>query len=210
MARAMASPWSLQYAVIVFFMWWLMMVAMMLPSAAPTILLYLRVAGSASAEVKPAAGSFMAGYLAAWGAYSAVATLLQFVLEWFELLAPGMMASQSRMLSGGILVAAGIYQLSPVKNACLRHCRSPSQFLTSHFRAGASGAFRMGVVHGTFCVGCCWLLMLLLLVGGVMNLAWIALLTTMVAAEKLLPFGRLVSIVTGSACLLWGVSMLFA
>jgi predicted metal-binding membrane protein len=204
MPMPMPSDWSASYFAIIFAMWWLMMVAMMLPSAAPTILLYLRVAGKTAIEVRPAAGAFLAGYLIAWGGFSLLATLLQFLLERLELVAPDVLASQSRPFSGAILAAAGLYQLSPLKNACLRHCRSPAQFLASHFRAGRSGALRMGAVHGVYCIGCCWLLMALLFVGGIMNLAWIAVLTVMVAAEKLLPHGRLVSIVAGSACVLWG------
>lgn len=184
-------------------MWWIMMVAMMLPAAAPTILLYARVSSQASAAA-PATFSFLAGYLAAWGGFSLGATMLQLLLARAELFAAMPMASQSRWLSASILVAAGFYQLAPLKDMCLRHCRSPAQFLSVHYRAGRWGALRMGLLHGAYCVGCCWLLMALLFVGGVMNLAWIALLTLMVAAEKLLPFGRRVAVGSGIACLVWG------
>jgi len=208
MAMGSPMPWPAEYFALVVSMWWVMMVAMMLPSAAPMILLYARAAAHAQAGIRPATGSFLAGYLVAWGAFSLLATVLQLLLERTGLLAPMLMASQSRWLSAAVLVAAGIYQLGPLKDVCLRHCRNPAEFLARHYRPGSLGAFRMGLAHGTFCVGCCWLLMALLFVGGVMNLAWIALLTLLVAAEKLLPFGRYVAIVSGLAFIVWGAAVL--
>lgn len=207
MTMGQPMPWSVGHYTLVFAMWWSMMVAMMLPSGAPVILLFARVAKHANAEGQPAAGFFLAGYLVTWGCFSLVATVLEHVLERSELLS-SMMKSQNHRLSAAILISAGIYQLSPLKEVCLRHCRSPAQFLSSHYRPGSLGALRMGFRHGTYCIGCCWLLMALLFVGGVMNLAWIALLTLIVAAEKLLPFGRYVAIVTGSACIVSGAVML--
>jgi len=204
----MAMSWTPAYFALVASMWWVMMVAMMLPSAAPMILLYARAAGTVQEAARPATGSFLAGYLLAWGAFSVAATLLQLLLERSALVVPMLMASASTWLSGAILVAAGLYQLSPVKDVCLRHCRNPAEFLSRHYRPGAAGALRMGLVHGAFCVGCCWLLMALLFVGGVMNLAWIALLTLMVAAEKLLPIGRTVAIVSGIGFIAWGAMVL--
>ncbi|MCF8707474.1 DUF2182 domain-containing protein [Rhizorhapis sp. SPR117] len=209
MMMAQPMSWPVEHFALIFSMWWVMMAAMMLPSAAPMILLYARAAMNAQNMVQPASGSFLAGYLLSWGAFSLAATILQLLLEQVGLLMPMFMASQSRWLSAAILISAGIYQLSPLKNVCLRHCRNPAQFLSSHFRPGPNGALRMGLLHGIYCVGCCWLLMVLLFVGGVMNLAWIALLTLMVAAEKLLPFGRYVSIAAGVACISWGMVMLF-
>ena len=208
MAMANPAAWSLGPFAVIFVMWWVMMVAMMLPSATPMILLYVRAATNPQTDVRPATGSFVAGYLIAWGTFSLGAALLQRLLEWAELLTPMTMASQSRWLSAGILITVGIYQMGPLKDVCLRHCRSPAQFLSNHYRAGPIGALRMGLLHGTFCVGCCWLLMALLFVGGVMNLAWIALLSLMVAAEKLLPFGRYVSIAASLACIGWGTAIL--
>jgi predicted metal-binding membrane protein len=207
-AMQAAPAWSAAFFALTFSMWWIMMVAMMLPSAAPMILLYGRVAVQGEVQARPTTASFLAGYLLAWGAFSLLATVLQLLLERTGLLAPMLMASQSRWLSAAILFAAGAYQLSPLKNVCLRHCRNPAQFLSRHYRPGAGGALRMGLLHGAYCVGCCWLLMALLFVGGVMNLAWIALLTLMVAAEKILPFGRAIPLVTGLACLVWGAAML--
>ena len=191
-----------------FSMWWVMMVAMMLPSAAPVILLYARVAANRQPESRPATYSFLAGYLCVWGAFSLLAGGLQFSLDAGGLLSPMSLAVHSSWLSSAVLVAAGLYQLSPVKDGCLRHCRRPAVFLSLNYRPGWAAAWRMGLLHGVICVGCCWMLMLLLFVGGVMNLAWIALLTLLVAAEKLLPFGRVVTLAAGTACIAWGTVML--
>lgn len=208
MAMDMAKPWTAGRFALTFAMWWVMMVAMMLPSAAPAVLLYARVASLGGTDGRPASGSFLAGYLLVWGAYSLIAATLQMGLEKAALLAPAAMVSQNRWLTGGILVAAGLYQIGPLKNVCLRHCRNPAQFLSRHHHPGAAGAVRMGLIHGSYCVGCCWLLMALLFVGGIMNLAWIALLTLAVALEKLLPHGRLIGIAAGLACILWGGTLL--
>lgn len=190
---------------ITFFMWWTMMIAMMLPSASPTILLYAR--STRHSGVRPAAGSFLAGYLAVWGAFSVAATLLQAALQDTALLSP-LMASRDRRLSGIILIAAGLYQFTPLKDLCLRHCRDPAVFLSRNYRPGRLGALRMGALHGAYCLGCCWVLMALLFVGGVMNLLWIALLALVVAGEKLLPFGRGIAMAIGLGCLMGGIVML--
>lgn len=196
---AMATP---SFAMIVL-MWWLMMGAMMLPSAAPAVLLYAQVrrGPSTNAAALPAPWTFLAGYAVTWLAFSIAAALVQ------QLVAGPDMRIHQPVLVSAVLVAAGAYQLSPVKGACLRHCRSPAQFFTRHWRPGSSGAFRLGVLHGGYCVGCCWLLMALLFVGGVMNLALVALLTAVVAAEKLLPNGPLVARVTGAALIAGGLSV---
>ncbi|HEY1125594.1 MAG TPA: DUF2182 domain-containing protein [Sphingobium sp.] len=208
MTMDMALPWTIGRFALTFAMWWVMMIAMMLPSAAPTILLYARVATLGGAKGRPATASFLAGYLLAWGLYSLAAATLQMGLERVALLAPMEMVVLNRWLAGGLLIAAGLYQVSPLKNICLRHCRNPAQFLSRHHRPGAAGALRMGLIHGSYCVGCCWLLMALLFVGGIMNLAWIALLTLAVAMEKLLPYGRTIGFLAGIACILWGGAML--
>ncbi|MEM7399359.1 MAG: DUF2182 domain-containing protein [Pseudomonadota bacterium] len=186
-------PWTPYYWVIAFVMWAVMMVAMMLPSAAPMVLLYGRVvrradeqAGTADAPLSVAA--FAGGYLTLWILFSALAVVLQFVLERSGLMTM-MMSSRSAVLSGTLLIAAGVYQLTPLKTACLKHCRNPAVYLAEHWRAGPRGAWQMGLAHGAFCVGCCVALMLLLFVGGVMNLVWIAGLSVFVAIEKLAPFG---------------------
>jgi predicted metal-binding membrane protein len=183
------SPWALSFA-----MWAAMMVAMMTPSATPAILLYGRVHGHATAQGR-ASGlapttAFAAGYLLLWVAFSALATSAQVALEHAGLLSSTYLGSRSRWLSAGVLALAGAYQLSPLKHACLARCRAPAAFISRHWRPGVGGALRLGALHGTYCLGCCWLLMALLFVGGVMNLAWIAALTLLVLAEKLLPRGE--------------------
>ena len=207
---ARAASWPAARIGLTFSMWWVMMVAMMLPSAAPAILLYSKAAAGNRDAVPPATGSFLFGYLLIWGVYSLVATLLQMLLERSDLLARMNMASTSGTFSAGLLIAAGLYQLSPLKEVCLRHCRSPAHFLSRHYAPGRAAAMRMGIIHGSFCVGCCWLLMALLFVGGVMNLVWIALLTLLVAIEKLLPLGRYFAIAAGLGCIAWGGFILAA
>ena len=195
---------------LVFSMWLVMMVAMMLPSAAPTILLYARAeAHRAPANAPPPPTAvFLLGYLIVWGVFSAIAAALQLALEAMGLLSMETMGSTSRWLSGGMLVAAGLYQLTPFKGACLDHCRSPAEFLSRHYRPGPRGALRLGLIHGAYCFGCCWALMALLFLGGVMNLAWIVLLTVLVAAEKLLPWGRWIATLGGTAMMATGGALL--
>jgi predicted metal-binding membrane protein len=208
---AMAGPtgWSAGQLLLAVSMWWVMMVAMMLPAAAPVILLYARAAPAQASSVRPATGAFVAGYLGAWGGFSLAAAAAQDALQRLGVLAPMAMATSAKWLAAGILIAAGLYQLSPLKEACLAHCRSPAQFLSRHYRPGAMGALRMGAIHGAFCLGCCWLLMALLFVGGVMNLAWIALLALLVAGEKLLPGGRLLGLAAGLGFIVWGALVAF-
>ena len=187
-------------------MWWVMMVAMMLPSAAPVILLYGRVYRHGAQA--PPTSAFLGGYLAVWLAFALLAAGLQALLEQLGLVSA--MAVSDYWLRAGLLIAAGAYQLSPLKDACLASCRTPTDFLTRHYRPGALGALRMGLLHGAFCVGCCWLLMALLFVAGVMNLAWIAALTLLVAAEKLLPAGQWIARLSGAVLIAWGAASLLA
>ena len=192
-----------------FVMWTVMMVGMMLPSAAPTILLYgalVRKNGERG-TVLPGTWVFTSGYLVVWTAFSLLAALLEVWLEQTALLTP-MMVSASKGLSAGLLVAAGVYQWLPFKDACLRKCRNPIRFLVARWRPGTSGAFRMGVESGAYCVGCCWVLMLLLFVAGVMNLLWVALIAAFVFAEKLLPAGKFTARFAGVALILSGVALL--
>lgn len=196
METALTPGWSPAQAVLMFIMWWVMMVAMMLPSAAPMILLFSSVAKRASRPGSTAL--FVSGYILIWGGFSVLATLMQWQLTQTGLL-DGMRAN-SQMLAGLLLLVAGIYQLTPAKNACLKHCQSPLQFVTEHWRPGPRGALSMGLQHGGYCLGCCWALMALLFVGGVMNLAWIGGLAAYVLIEKLIPQWRYFGLV--SACLL--------
>ncbi|MCZ6584649.1 MAG: DUF2182 domain-containing protein [Gammaproteobacteria bacterium] len=218
MAGMLMSPvtWTLGYALLMFSMWWLMMIAMMLPSAAPMVLLHAAVTrkGLARADdagptapshrLRSATTAFIAGYLVMWGAFSLVAVVAQWALERGELLS-AMMMSTSRFLGSGLLLAAGLWQLTPLKTVCLRHCRSPISFLSTHWRPRVGGAFRMGTKHGVFCLGCCWFLMALLFYGGVMNLIWIIGLALFVLAEKMMPGGVAFGRVTGLLLIAWGV-----
>ena len=205
--------WGLPIWTLMIAMWWIMMVAMMSPSAAPTVLLYARVhrhaltQGQIQDKLAPT-GVFVAGYLLVWLGFSVVAAGLHWLLE-REAFVSTTMSSQSRWLSGIVLIAAGLYQFSPLKNACLSHCRAPTAFLSSHWRPHALGALRLGALHGAFCVGCCWMLMALLFVGGVMNLVWIAALAILVLVEKVFPAGQWVGRAAGIALIVWGSATLF-
>ena len=207
LAMPMIEPWSAADWLAMLLMWAIMMVGMMLPSAAPMILLYDRVRERQEARGASlaATGTFALGYLVAWTLFSVGATTAQWALEQAALLSP-MMVSASPWLGGGLLIAAALYQWTPLKHACLVHCRAPITFLADHWRPGSSGALRMGLHHGLYCVGCCWVLMALLFVGGVMNLLWIALLALFVLLEKVLPQGELFSRL--SALLLAGAGAL--
>ena len=209
---AMAAPaWTLLDALFIFLMWTVMMVGMMIPAAAPMLLIYAGVARQANARGTPfaATGWFALGYLLAWTAFAAAATLLQWLLDRAGLLTP-MMASASRPLAGALLVAAGLYQFSPLKYACLGQCRSPLDFIrrAGGFRGDRAGALRLGLRHGLFCIGCCWALMILLFALGVMNVLWIAALTILVLAEKALPAGRLLPWASGAALVAAGAAMI--
>jgi predicted metal-binding membrane protein len=210
MAEMMApAVWTLGYAAIIFTMWWAMMAAMMLPSAAPILLLFARINRKEKAVGRPfiPTGIFAAGYLVAWGSFSAFATGLQWALQQAGVLSP-MMATTSYSLGGAILLAAGMWQLTPIKGMCLRHCRSPMGFLVQSWRPGHGGAFRMGLQHGGFCLGCCWFLMGLLFFGGIMNLFWIIGLAMLVLLEKTVPMGSWIGRIVGVGIAVWGVLLL--
>ena len=188
-AWMMTANWDARHLLVLWAMWAVMMAGMMLPSASPALILYgvvaRRSAPQASArQIYALAG----GYLLVWTLFSLGATALQRVLAASLLISP-MMTVTNPNAGAVLLLIAGAYQLTPFKRACLEHCRSPLKFLMSHWRTGPSAAFRMGLEHGCYCVGCCWALMLLLFAGGVMNLTVIAALTAFVAFEKLVPFG---------------------
>lgn len=203
------AAWGPAYAVLVFAMWWVMMVAMMLPSATPMLLVFARVNRAERSRQRPyvPTGIFAAGYLAAWGGFSAAATLLQWSLQRFGLLSP-MLTPTSYRLGGAILIVAGLWQLTPIKNVCLSHCRSPLGFLVAGWQPGPFGAFRLGLRHGAYCLGCCWLLMGLLFFGGVMNLLWIAGLAVFVLVEKVVPMGRWIGRVAGAGVAAWGMALI--
>jgi predicted metal-binding membrane protein len=212
MEAAMASgagcelhPWSGGDFTLAFAMWAVMMVGMMVPSAAPMSLLFAAVSRKARAQGSPVAPTFVfvAGYLAVWTFFSALATGAQWGLERMALLSPMLVAS-TPVFGGALLVAAGAYQWTPWKDACLARCRAPATFLAMHWRPGLVGAFRAGLAHGVYCLGCCWLLMGLLFFGGVMNLLWIAGLAVFALLERLVPRGHAVGRLAGAALILVG------
>jgi predicted metal-binding membrane protein len=199
------SAWDARDFALMLAMWVAMMIGMMIPSAAPAVLIYAAVARKAARDghVVAPTGAFVAGYVLAWALFSVAATLAQWALERAALLSPALVATSPR-LGAAILLAAGLYQLTPWKDACLRHCRSPAYFIAAHWRPGPHGALRMGFAHGLTCLGCCWALMALLFVGGVMNLLWIAAIALFVLVEKALRFGRATGRVAGIAMLVAG------
>ncbi len=203
------AVWSPSYAALMFVMWWVMMVAMMSSSAAPMVLLFAAINRSQEEKGNPFVPTsvFVAAYLLVWAGFSVVAVAVQWSLERAALLSP-MLESASAVFGGVLLLAAGAYQLTPIRRACLNHCRSPLQFLLTSWRSGTSGAFRMGIEHGAYCVGCCWFLMGLLFFGGIMNLYWIAGLAVFVLLEKTIPKGHLASYVVGILLIVWGVVVL--
>jgi len=213
---AMATPaaWNAGYAVLMATMWWVMMIAMMLPSAAPMILLHAKVdrrqhlrEGETGGVLST--GTFLLGYLLVWGLFSVAAAGLQWAFEGAGVLSPMTLNSTNAVFAGFILLFAGIYQLTPIKRACLRHCRGPISFLSRHWRPGARGAFVMGLHHGAYCVGCCWGLMAILFFGGVMNLYWVIGLALIVLMEKVMPLGARLSIVTGGLLVMWSASIFY-
>jgi predicted metal-binding membrane protein len=186
------AQWTSSYFLAMLLMWWMMMIAMMVPSATPAILVFSMIVHKRTDGNAPfLTACFVAGYLAVWGLFSLTATAAQWGLEKIGLVT-GMMEIGRPVFAGAVLVAAGLYQLTPLKSACLRHCQQPVLFLMHRWKAGASGALAMGMRHGAYCLGCCWLLMALLFVGGVMNLLWIAGLAIYVAIEKLSGTRRIV------------------
>jgi len=205
--------WPPGYWIIMLLMWWAMMIAMMTPSAAPMILLYAWATRHAQAgerlqqEAVPIA-AFAGGYLLAWLGFSLSATFLMWALERAAFISAMTMSSTSAWLSAAILIFAGLYQLSPLKHVCLQRCRNPADFLSRHWRPGTSGALRMGLEHGLFCIGCCWVLMALLFVGGIMNVLWIGMLALFVILEKVAPYGPRFAQIGGIVLLAWGATTL--
>jgi predicted metal-binding membrane protein len=199
------QPWTATEFGLRLAMWAVMMVAMMVPTAAPMTLMYAAVARKAATQRSPLPPTFVfvTGYITMWTIFSVVATIAQHALDRAALLSPTMVASSARF-GAALLVAAGIYELTPLKNACLKNCRTPAHFMSRYWRTGGLGAFRMGLRLGVYCVGCCWILMALLFVGGVMNLVWIAAIAIFVLLEKTIPFGDVGGKVAGATMILVG------
>ncbi len=213
MTAEMAMPqmiaWGPADLILMFVMWSVMMVAMMVPSATPLIVLFAKMNRQRRERKDPfvPTGVFLLGYLLVWTGFSAVATLAQWGLHSAALLSP-LMVSTSPILGGALLLAAGIFQWTPLKKACLIHCRSPLVFLMTEWRNGVGGALFMGLKNGLYCLGCCWILMALLFVAGVMNLLWVASITIFVLLEKVIPQGERVGQLGGGLLALTGVILL--
>ena len=211
MGTAPAMPqmqaWEGRDLVLMFAMWAVMMVGMMVPSAAPAILMFAAInrrRREGQEPYVPTAG-FLLGYLAVWTGFSVLTTLAQWGLHTASL--SPRLASAGPVLGGALLAVAGVFQWTPLKHACLAHCRSPQGFFMTEWREGAQGAFLMGLKHGRYCVGCCWLLMSLLFLAGVMNLLWVAAIAAFVLLEKAAPAGRWISRAAGVLLVGWGVWM---
>lgn len=211
MSMPQMQAWKPADFILTFIMWSVMMIAMMTPSAAPMILTFSAINRRKSDVGNPVVltGIFLLGYLVVWTAFSAVVTIVQWGLHSVALLSP-MMVSSSPFLGGFLLLLAGIFQFTPYKHACLGYCRTPMGFLMTEWRMGKQGAFVMGVRHGYFCVGCCWLIMALLFVAGVMNLLWVATIAGFVLLEKVIPASGWVSRVAGVLMLIWGAGMIIS
>lgn len=203
MQSSSLQHWTLQTFWMMFVMWSVMMVGMMLPSALRTILIYARVAQQASSSILFATFCFISGYLIVWTVFSLTATAAQWWFNQHALLSP-MIVSTSDLFGASLLIAAGIYQLTPFKESCLKHCQSPVVFIQRTFKKGYLGAAKMGLHHGFFCLGCCWLLMGLLFVAGVMNLLWIVSITLYVMFEKLLPTNQYTIRISGFLMIIAG------
>jgi predicted metal-binding membrane protein len=209
----MSMAWSSTDFLLMFVMWTVMMVGMMIPSAAPMILIYARVARQPGLQGPAFASSlwFAAGYLLSWTAFSLVATIAQYALDRAALLTLGMYLANTRF-AGIVLVAAGVYQWTALKDSCLKQCRAPLAFIQEHggFRRTISGGLNLGFRHGLYCLGCCWVLMALLFTGGVMNITWIAAIAILVLVEKVAPAGRTAGRIAGAALIVGGLWTIFS
>ena len=211
MVMPSAATWSLSYGLMIFVMWVVMMAAMMTPSAAPMIITYAKMSRRHFVKDDPVgpAGLFALAYLAVWSVFSLAATLAQWGLHEMSYLSP-IMSTTDKYIGGAIIIAAGVFQWTPLKRACLNRCRAPIGFFMTEWLDGARGAFIMGIKHGAYCVGCCWVLMAVLFVTGVMNLLWVAVLAVFVLVEKVAPYGERIGIASGVALAAAGVWMMVA
>ena len=207
---AQMRSWTAADFGFMFLMWAVMMIGMMVPTAAPMVLLFAANSRRLREQQQPYVPTavFLSGYVVVWSGFAVAATAGNWALHVNDLLSSMMGESASAYLGGGLLIAAGLFQLSPLKYVCLKHCRSPLSFLTNDWREGSWGAFNMGLRHGAFCVGCCWVLMGLLFVLGIMNLIWIAALAAFVLLEKIAPAGQYVSMTAGVLLIIWGVLLI--
>ena len=208
-AMPMTAHWAGSDFILMFLMWMIMMIAMMTPSVAPLILIFARVNRQRRQQQNPyiKTAYLFTGYFLVWTGFSLVATLLQWALQQVSLLSPEMITT-SKILSGIILIAAGVFQFTPLKNKCLSNCRSPLEFIYRNWKEGKKGAIRMGIQNGIYCVGCCWVLMILLFVTGIMNLLWVALIAVFVLIEKIAAKPKWVSYISGVVLIIYGFRIL--
>jgi predicted metal-binding membrane protein len=208
-AMPMTPKWSWTDFFLLFLMWLIMMVAMMTPSIAPLILIFALINRKRKQQQNPfvPSGYLLGGYLLVWAAFSLLATLLQWLLQQISLLNPEM-ETTSKILGAIIFISAGLFQFTQVKHRCLNYCRTPVTFVHHNWKDGKRGALKMGIGNGTYCLGCCWILMILLFVSGIMNLLWIAIIALFVLIEKVLPAAKPVTFTAGIALIAYGVMIL--
>ena len=208
-AMPMTPEWTVIDFVLLFFMWLVMMIAMMTPSVAPLILIFAMVNRQRKQQNRPFVNTayLMTGYFLVWAAFSLAATTLQWLLQQISLLNPEMKTT-SKILGSVILIATGTFQFTSLKHTCLEYCRSPLDFVHRHWKEGKRGALRMGIENGFYCVGCCWMLMVLLFVAGIMNLLWVAFIALFVLIEKISPQRKWISYVAGLVLIVYGVFLL--
>jgi predicted metal-binding membrane protein len=205
-AMPMTSEWTYIDFSLLFLMWIVMMIAMMTPSVSPLILIFAMINRQRKQQERPFvnAAYLIAGYFLVWAAFSLVATALQWLLQLMSLL-NSEMKTTNKILGGIILIATGIFQFTPLKQTCLAHCRSPLNFVLQHWKEGKQGALKMGIENGFYCLGCCWMLMLLLFVTGIMNLLWVSIIAIFVLLEKILPRTKWVPYIAGTVLILYGI-----
>ena len=208
-AMPMTPQWSWTDFVLLFLMWFVMMIAMMIPSVTPLVIIFTVINRKRLQQQNPyiSSGYLLSGYFLVWAAFSLFATLLQWWLQRVSLLNPAMVTT-SKILGGIILIAAGIFQFTPLKNTCLHNCRSPLGFIHQHWKDGKRGAIRMGIQNGIYCLGCCWILMMLLFVSGIMNILWIAIISLFVLIEKISSSVKVISLIAGIALIAYGIIIL--
>lgn len=205
----MTPSWTAIDFLLLFLMWLVMMIAMMTPSVAPLILIFAMVNRKRQQQQSPfvSSGYLLSGYFLVWAAFSLLATMLQWFLQHISLLNPEMKTT-NKIFGGIIIIAAGIFQFTPLKQSCLQYCRTPVDFVHRKWKEGKMGALKMGMENGVFCLGCCWVLMVLLFVSGIMNLLWIALIALFVLVEKVAPRSKLVSFIAGALLIAYGLLLL--
>jgi predicted metal-binding membrane protein len=208
-AMPMTPTWTSVDFILLFLMWLVMMIAMMTPSVSPLVLIFAKLNRQRKQQERPFINAvfLVAGYFLVWAAFSLAATALQWLLQQVSLLSPDMKTT-SKILGSIILITTGIFQFTPLKQTCLGHCRTPLDFVWQHWKEGKAGALKMGIENGVYCLGCCWMLMVLLFVTGIMNLLWVAIIAVFVLIEKFLSQIKWIPYLAGTALILYGILVL--